>query len=228
MSSGSRRSRSKTDSTLGAGSLADLLDIGVAHRMLAGERKSGDAWVSAPFDGGILIGVIDGLGHGEDAAHPAQLACATLRAEPGADVVTLIKSCHAALRNTRGAVMTLVQLHLPGPTMTWIAVGNVDARLIRGRLRDDRSHPSEVVLLRGGVVGYRLPVLSPKTHAVEPGDILMLATDGLRPTALEVPFRRPLSAQAHADSLLAAHGLDTDDSLVLVARYGGSAPSPGR
>lgn len=195
--------------------------------MLAGERKSGDAWVSAPFDGGILIGVIDGLGHGEEAALPAQLACATLRAEPGADVVTLINSCHGALRHTRGAVMTVVQLHLPGPTMTWIAVGNVDGRLIRGRLRDDGSHPSEAVLLRGGVVGYRLPVLSPKTHAVEPGDTLMLATDGLRLTALDEPLRRPLSAQAHADLLLAAYGLETDDSLVLVARYRGPARSPG-
>jgi phosphoserine phosphatase RsbX len=228
MSSDSPRSRSHTDPARGAGALADLLDIGVAHRMLAGERKSGDAWVSAAFDGGILIGVIDGLGHGEEAAHPAELACATLRADPGADVVTLINSCHAALRDTRGAVMTLVQLHPPSPTMTWVAVGNVDGRLIRRRLRDDGSHHSEVVLLKGGVVGYRLPALSPRTHPVEPGDTLMLATDGVRPMALEEHFREPLSAQAHADSLLAAYGLETDDSLVLVARYRGPAPSAGR
>jgi hypothetical protein len=198
-------------------SLGNLIDIGVAYRTLKGEQESGDAWVLAPFDGGVLFAVIDGLGHGPEAAHPAQLARRALQAEPHTDLVSLIGRCHIALRHTRGAVMTLVQIHLPDPSMTWVAVGNVEGRLMRGRA----SHPSEAVLLMGGVVGYQLPALKPATLALHPGDTVMLATDGLRAAALETLSEHSASAQEQADSLLATHGRDTDDALVLIARYQG-------
>lgn len=203
--------------------LADLLDVGVAQCTLEGERESGDAWVLAPFDGGALLAVIDGLGHGPEAAHPAQLARRALQAEPHTDLVSLIERCHTALRHTRGAVMTLVQIHLPGPSMTWVAVGNVEGRLVRGQRPDERaSHPDEAVLLMGGVVGYRLPpALKPATLALDPGDTVMLATDGLRADALETLAEHSAGAQQQADALLATHGRDTDDALVLIARYHG-------
>jgi negative regulator of sigma-B (phosphoserine phosphatase) len=203
-------------------SLADLIDVGVAQRALEGERESGDAWVLAPFDGGALLAVIDGLGHGPEAAHPAQLARRALQAEPHTDLVSLVGRCHIALRHTRGAVMTLVQIHLPGPSMTWVAVGNVEGRLVRGQRPDGRaSHPDEAVLLMGGVVGYQLPALKPATLALDPGDTVMLATDGLRADALEALCEHSAGAQEQADSLLATHGRDTDDALVLIARYQG-------
>jgi hypothetical protein len=201
-------------------SLADLIDIGIAHRTLPGEQESGDAYVVAPFDGGTLVAVIDGLGHGPEAAQAAQLARVTLQAEPAANVVTLIQICHTALRHTRGAVMTLVQINLPGPAMTWVGVGNVEGRLLRERHPHERtSHPSEAVMLRGGVVGYQLPALKPATLALNSGDTLMLATDGLRPGALETLSEGSGGVQELADSLLSTHGRDTDDALVLVARY---------
>jgi negative regulator of sigma-B (phosphoserine phosphatase) len=201
-------------------SLADLIDIGIAHRTLPGEQESGDAYVVSPFDRGILVAVIDGLGHGPEAAQAAQLARGALQAESAAGVVTLIQRCHTALRQTRGAVMTLVQIHLPGPTITWVGVGNVEGRLLREHSpHEHASHPSEAVMLMGGVVGYQLPALKSGTLALNPGDTLMLATDGLRPGALETLSEGSGGVQELADSLLAAHGRDTDDALVLVARY---------
>jgi negative regulator of sigma-B (phosphoserine phosphatase) len=201
-------------------SLADLIDIGIAHRALAGERESGDAYAVAPFDGGALVAVIDGLGHGHEAAEAAQLARAALQAEPDTDVVTLIGRCHAALRHTRGAVMTLVRIQIPGPTMTWVAVGNVEGRLVRGGSLDQRaSLPDEAVLLMGGVVGYQLPTLKPATLTLHPGDTLMLATDGLRADALDPLSEQSTGAQEQADTLLVTHARDTDDALVLIARY---------
>ncbi len=203
-------------------SLSNLIDIGVAQRTLEGEPESGDAWVLAPFDGGVLLAVIDGLGHGPEAAHPAQLARRALQAEPHTDLVTLIGRCHTALRHTRGAVMTLVQIHLPGPSMTWVAVGNVEGRVVRGGNLDERaSLPDEAVLLMGGVVGYQLPTLKPATLALHPGDTLMLATDGLRADALETLSEQSTGTQEQADTLLATHARDTDDALVLIARYQG-------
>jgi hypothetical protein len=170
----------------------------------------------------MLLAVIDGLGHGPDAAHAAGLARITLEENPRADVVTLVEHCHDALRHSRGAVMTLVQLRLPGPTMTWLGVGNVEGRLIRGRRRlEGTRDPDEAVLLMAGVVGYRLPRLTPATLPLRAGDSVMLATDGLQGGALETMLEDSTSAQAQANSLLATHGRETDDALVVVLRYRG-------
>ena len=50
------------------------LERGEAGAPLAGETRSGDLAVFAPFDGGALVAVIDGLGHGPAAADAAEAA----------------------------------------------------------------------------------------------------------------------------------------------------------
>ncbi len=203
-------------------SLAELIDVGVADRVLPGEQESGDAHLMAVFDRGALIAVIDGLGHGPEAADAARLAREALRTAPSADLVTLIEHCHGALRRSRGVVMTLVRISLPGPAMTWLGVGNVEGRIVRGQTGRERSaQPRETVLLKGGVVGYQLPALRPSTLALHPGDTILLATDGLPAAALETLVEPSAGVQEQAEALLAAHARENDDALVLVARYRG-------
>jgi fructose-1,6-bisphosphatase/sedoheptulose 1,7-bisphosphatase-like protein len=57
----------------------------------------------------------------------------------------------------------------------------------------------EGLLLRGGIVGYRLPSLYPATTLVHPNDTLVFATDGLKSDFLEgISFKG--SAQQIADN----------------------------
>src|SRR4029077_9723821 len=58
------------------------LDWGVAGLPLDGQAESGDRHVVQPFPGGFLLAVIDGLGHGSEAAMAATTAEFILRAEP--------------------------------------------------------------------------------------------------------------------------------------------------
>jgi len=74
------------------------------------------------------------------------------------------------------------------------------------------------LILRGGVVGYQLPPLRSAEHRVADGDVLVFATDGVR-TALIASAPIHLDVQEAADAILARHGKDTDDALVLVVRY---------
>ncbi len=105
--------------------------------------------------------------------------------------------------------------------MTWLGVGNVEGVLLSAG--GEAGLARESVLLRGGVVGYRLPPLRPAVLTIRPGDTLILATDGIRGgfvsqlTSGEPP-------QQMADGILARHGKGTDDALVLVARYLGGTP----
>lgn len=195
---------------------APFLEWGVAVRALPTERKSGDVHVVRPFVGGGLVAVVDGLGHGEEAATAARLAAATLAHHAGDSVIALVRRCHEALARTRGAVMTLGAFNTADATLTWTGVGNVEGVLVRAA--PDASNPRERVVLRGGVVGYELPLVRATVVPVLRGDMLVLATDGIRMDFVDwVNVREP--PQRLADHLLAEFGKDDDDALVLVARY---------
>jgi phosphoserine phosphatase RsbX len=101
--------------------------------------------------------------------------------------------------------------------LTWIGVGNVEGAL----LRRDAELPSHKLLLRNGVVGIQLPTLRAGELAVQSGDILAMATDGV---TTERPLRISMDGriQSMADGILASACKGTDDALVLVARYRGT------
>ena len=55
------------------------LELGVAGRTLAGESRSGDLAVFTPYARGGLAVVIDGLGHGDEAADASAIAAEVIR-----------------------------------------------------------------------------------------------------------------------------------------------------
>src|SRR5689334_3735657 len=124
---------------------------------MPGEERSGDLAVFVPTTAGALTCVIDGLGHGPEAAEAAEICAATIREHAEASARELLNACHAALTDTRGAVMTAAWFDLDQSTLAWAGVGNVDARLVRSgpQLRE------EVALVFGGVLGYRMPNVRP-------------------------------------------------------------------
>jgi hypothetical protein len=182
---------------------------------MAGEADSGDLAVVEPFSGGVLVGAVDGLGHGREAAEAARLAASTLAGHAFEPVASLVRRCHNALLETRGVVMSLASFHSVDSTITWTGVGNVAAMLLRVGPSDSRP---DSLLLRGGVVGFQLPALSEDVLAVAPGDTLLLATDGLRPGFAEGLVLGP-PPQALAERILAQHLKGSDDALVLVAQF---------
>ncbi len=195
----------------------DVLQWAVAGRTLAGERVSGDLHVVTPIEGGALVAVIDGLGHGPDAAAASQAAAEVLSRRADESVVELMRLCHQRLRPTRGVAMSLASFDVRRSVMSWGGVGDVEGVLTSAA--DKREH----ILLRNGVIGYQLPSLRAAELPVARGDTLILATDGLRRAFTVTPAAdRP--PQDVADDILAQHGKFTDDALVLVVRYVGAAP----
>lgn len=197
-------------------------DYAVAGRALSGERQSGDAALVQPTADGVLVAVVDGLGHGDEAAAAAQAAVAALREYGGEPLPTLLQRCHMRLQETRGAAMVVAVLDTVRATLTWAGVGNVEAVLIaagHGLVRD-----KQCLTNRSGVVGYRLPAVEGRVVPIFPGDLLILATDGIDEcfVSAEMP-RAPPDRLARA--ILDGHGKATDDALVLVLRWlGAEAP----
>jgi len=169
------------------------------------------------FPGGTLVAVIDGLGHGEEAATAAEIAVTTLLGHAHESVIALLNRCHEQLRASRGVVMSIASFNAVEGTLTWSGVGNVEGMLRRAGVSTNAS--DESLLLRGGIVGIQLPPLSASIIPVLPGDTLIFVTDGIRPDFAEKQNLRD-PPQELADRILAQHGKGTDDALVLIARYG--------
>jgi phosphoserine phosphatase RsbX len=196
-----------------------VVDWAVAGGPIAGELESGDLHVVAPFPGGVLVCAIDGLGHGTEAALAARAAAAVLEADPQESLVRLVEQCHASLRTTRGAVMTLATFHAGRAELTWMGVGNVEGVLLRA----DPTRPIEGAPVRPGVVGFRLPPFREATLPLFPGDTLLLATDGIHGG-----FARGRTTESSpvelAEAIFAEHRKPKDDALIVVARYIGGSP----
>lgn len=200
--------------------LEQLIDWGVATLTLAGQDESGDLHLVKPFPNGVLAAVVDGLGHGDEAAAAARLALATLESCAHESVIALLTRCHQAVRNTRGVVMSLASFNAHASTITWLGVGNVEGVLLGAERNVNPGRES--ILPRGGVVAYQLPPLHASTLPVTRGDTLLLATDGIR-SGFAQGMNLSEPPQQIADQILARHGKGTDDALVLVARYLGCA-----
>ena len=105
--------------------------------------------------------------------------------------------------------------------MQWLDIGNIEGVVLRGQAT--ACPHMERLLARGGIVGHRLPRLLVSTVPLAREDVVVLATDGIR-----TEFTEGLTAgeppQGLAERILARYGKESDDALVLVARYLGPAP----
>ncbi len=193
-----------------------LIESGIACLTMPGQSQSGDRHLLQPYINGLLVAVVDGLGHGEQAAAAADLAVTTLIKHADESVIALVKRCHNALRDTRGVVMALASFNELDRALTWMGIGNVEGLVLRAEGSPPPKHES--LLLRGGVVGDHLPSLSALIIPLMQGDTLVFTTDGIRGG-----FAKDLSPndppQVMADQILAKYSKDSDDALVFVARF---------
>ncbi|WP_410872474.1 SpoIIE family protein phosphatase [Nocardia sp. A7] len=197
------------------------MEWSTAGRALPGQDVSGDRALVLDTGAGVLFGVLDGLGHGAPAAEAADRAMTILTENCGEPLDVLMVLCHRSMVETRGAAVSLALIE-PGETLQWLGVGNVDSRLLT--LGPAGPELRATMLLTGGIVGYRLPShLQPQTLPIRPGDLLLMATDGIVAVGPEsLDLAKP--ATAIAGDLLARDAKDTDDALVLAARFRGPCP----
>jgi serine phosphatase RsbU (regulator of sigma subunit) len=167
------------------------------------------------------MGVLDGLGHGAEAAEAAKRGVDVLRSGRAEPLDVLVRRCHSALSGTRGAAMTLAHIDFRSDTLSWIGIGNVAADLVA-------KHPGGLEVrssarLAGGIVGYRIPeALTPQQVPIRPGDLLVMASDGIVEDHLDgIDFSA--SSLTIANQILHAHVKGNDDALVLAARHRGAS-----
>jgi len=191
---------------------------GVATRSLPGQAVSGDLHFVKAFDHRVLLAAVDGIGHGPEATAAARRAVGILERHADESLVSLLSLCHGGLKQTRGAVMTLASLDPVKGTLSWLGIGNVEARLVR-----PGAATARLVLRNGlvGLMGYKLPDVPGDIIPIAPQDLLVFATDGIGP-GFATGWDRHAPPQQIADQIMEQRFRGTDDALVLVARYLGT------
>lgn len=191
-----------------------LLDIGIAQAVAPGEAQSGDCCFVQDSSSRALIGVIDGLGHGAEAATAAEAARGALDDPASLSVGALMLRCHERLQDTRGAAMTLMSFDAANMQLEWSGVGNVAAVLLHpeptGKLRRTQ------LFVRGGVAGVRLPSIAVSSARFAFGDMIVAATDGVHSSFAD-SINRIEPPQQLAERLLMRYQTGTDDALLVVA-----------
>lgn len=192
-----------------------------AGRPLPSEYVSGDRGLAVDVDGeAALFGVVDGLGHGPEAATAALRAIEAVKRSSSERLEVLIQLCHRVLEGTRGVAMTLARVDFAANTLTWTGVGNVTADLVAKSATGVQIRSS--ARLTAGIVGYRIPEIRPaQVVSLKTGDLLVMSTDGIGEDYLDhIDFSA--SAVVIAEELLGKDAKETDDAMVLAARHRGT------
>jgi anti-sigma regulatory factor (Ser/Thr protein kinase) len=184
--------------------------ISVACR---GEERSGDAWDQERDAGRHTLLVVDGLGHGTDAAAAADACVAAFRQRarlaPGARVEAL----HAALRATRGAALAVVEIDPGRRLVRFAGLGNITASIYgEGPVRHLVSHH--------GTAGHVARKIGEYSYPWPPRGMLVVHSDGVA-TVRDLdryPGLRQRDPGLVAGVLYRDLARRRDDATVLVAR----------
>lgn len=179
-----------------------------------GETECGDQYLVKELSTSVLIAVADGLGHGSEAAFAAKKAMQIIDMHAEQSLEQLVMTCNEFLTSTRGITLTIARI--TDEVLTYIAIGNVTG--VCWQMSRANKLTKESLLLEGGVVGYKIPPIKIKKIPIQPGDIFILATDGLKETfEIEAPnFLK--SPQFIATNLFDQYRNPKDDALILVAQ----------
>jgi serine/threonine protein phosphatase PrpC len=192
------------------------IDAAFATLPLPGQAESGDLSLIKKVGKGTLLAVVDGLGHGQEAASAAHAAVGALDRYSREPLADLVRRSHDALVGLRGVVLGLAYLDPQAATMTWLGVGNVGGILLR---QDPASRPSRVSLVpSAGFIGAEQTHPTTRSVPLALGDTIILYSDGIQDGFAESVVLAH-SPQEIADFVITRHVKGTDDALVLVARY---------
>jgi anti-sigma regulatory factor (Ser/Thr protein kinase) len=135
---------------------------------------NGDAWAIRASENDCSVLLVDGLGHGREAARAAEAAIAAFRDCP-TDVEACLQAAHISMRGTRGGVASVCTIDMRAERLRFAGVGNVEGRI-------HKASGSVGLAPRNGTLGVTLtaPKLDVRDLAWEPGATLILYSDGLR------------------------------------------------
>ena len=204
-----------------------LLEVGVLRVARRGERRCGDACgtLAEPVQHALCL--IDGLGHGDDAADAAEQVLAAFERGTGTRAAERLRLMATAARGGRGAVASVVTGRAT-PVARQIALEHSGLGNILSAVHVPGCRPAPL-LTTAGTLGRDTPRTRTGTTVLAERDLIIMHSDGL---AAPDPFARRDGLARRDPTLVAAvlyrdGARREDDCAVLVARPAGTSGTSG-
>jgi anti-sigma regulatory factor (Ser/Thr protein kinase) len=184
--------------------------------------------VVAPYPGEIVCGdgitwfqeldrtvamVVDGLGHGLQAAEAAEEAISTFHQHAKKEPAEILSRIHDALKKTRGAAVAVAEIRTSQGTITYAGLGNISGSVLAGaKLRSLISH--------NGTAGHQMTRIQEFKVEWPASGVLIMHSDGLhsRWDLSKYPGLLQRHPTIIAGVLLRDYRRERDDASVLVVK----------
>lgn len=189
------------------------LDYYLAKKPHKEEVKCGDTGLIVEFENKVFMGLIDVLGHGENAYKIAIISEEFLEKNYRKDLIEILKDLDKHIKGMRGLVAGISLLDINSGVLRYTGVGNITAR---------KFGSSNVrILSRPGIIGYIAPTPREEIIKLYDGDVLVLYTDGVKKhfDLEEYPELLIDNAETIAKQIIQQFGKETDDVACIVLRY---------
>jgi anti-sigma regulatory factor (Ser/Thr protein kinase) len=137
-----------------------------------GETECGDDWTVTHSRDGSAVFIVDGLGHGHDAAQAADQALKAYTEFSQYPPLEVMQAIQPRLRATRGAAAALAVIDAPNSLVRFCGIGNISGAVIEG---DQSRH----MVSMNGTLGHEGHRFREFTYPWSPDSLVVLHTDGL-------------------------------------------------
>lgn len=139
------------------------------------EVVCGDTWRVSEAENKLAVLIVDGLGHGPDAAAAANAAAEVFDRGPFIPLTLMFEQLHAALRGTRGGAVAVAHVDLEKQILQYVGLGN-----IAGSLRSSVDGKSRGLFSHNGIVGGQAHRIQQFEYPCPAQSLLILHSDGLQ------------------------------------------------
>lgn len=135
------------------------------------EEQCGDAWRVAVREREITVMVVDGLGHGPEAAKAADLAVRLFEQHSFVGPAAFCEHAHRALSGSRGAAIAAAQVS-PAAVVRYAGVGNISASVVS-------PETSRGMMSQNGTAGLQMRKVLQFDYPWPDRALLVMHSDGL-------------------------------------------------
>ena len=189
------------------------LEAAARIRPRLGETGAGDTAVIRQVDDGLVIGMVDVLGHGPEAHAVAVRIKEFLERSTATEPSTLMNGLHELLKGSaRGAAAGICSISERDGMLRYVGHGNTRARRFWQR--------STRLVSRDGLIGSAIRQHHEQSIKLAPGDIVLFYTDGVTDRFDLEDYRHAVSdtPRSLAHNVIEMFGKDHDDAACIALR----------
>ena len=165
----------RIDETTNLPAVVSRFQVGAVNLAAPHEVACGDTWRVMENESSLSVMVVDGLGHGPEAAKVATEAAKQFEREPFSALTNLYDHLHDRLRTTRGGAIAIAQIDSNNGLMKYMGVGNIAGSIRSHDMTDGRG-----LFTHNGTVGMQMAKKQEFEYPFPEAATVIMHSDGLQ------------------------------------------------